>query len=59
MPTDEPIWLAPAHPEWPDRFQLEHEALEDAIGEWIVGGIHHVGSTAVSGLNAKPVIDIL
>jgi GrpB-like predicted nucleotidyltransferase (UPF0157 family) len=25
----------------------------------VVGGIHHVGSTAVPGLDAKPVIDIL
>lgn len=33
--------------------------LSDAIGEWIGGGIHHVGSTAVPGLEAKPIIDIL
>jgi GrpB-like predicted nucleotidyltransferase (UPF0157 family) len=33
--------------------------LEDAIGDWVVGGIHHVGSTAVPGLEAKPIIDIL
>lgn len=59
MPTDESIRLAPADPEWADRFQLEREALGDAIGEWVVGGIHHVGSTAVPGLDAKPVIDIL
>jgi GrpB-like predicted nucleotidyltransferase (UPF0157 family) len=29
------------------------------IGEWIVGGVHHVGSTAVPGLEAKPTVDIL
>jgi GrpB-like predicted nucleotidyltransferase (UPF0157 family) len=33
--------------------------LDRAIGAWAVGGIHHVGSTAVPGLAAKPVIDIL
>jgi GrpB-like predicted nucleotidyltransferase (UPF0157 family) len=59
MPTDEPILLVPADPEWSVRFKLEQEALEGAIGEWIVGGIHHVGSTAVPGLEAKPIIDIL
>ena len=29
------------------------------IGEWVIGGIHHVGSTAVPGLEAKPIIDVL
>jgi GrpB-like predicted nucleotidyltransferase (UPF0157 family) len=34
-------------------------AIAEAIGEWIVGDVHHVGSTAVPGLEAKPIIDIL
>lgn len=34
-------------------------AIVEAIGEWIVGDVHHVGSTAVPGLAAKPIIDIL
>lgn len=46
-------------PAWPERFRLEEAALEDAIGSWVTGGIHHVGSTAVPGMSAKPVIDIL
>jgi GrpB-like predicted nucleotidyltransferase (UPF0157 family) len=29
------------------------------MGSWVAGGIHHVGSTAVPGLDAKPIIDIL
>ena len=49
----------PSNPDWPGRFELERAALEEAVGEWIVGGIHHVGSTAVPGLEAKPIIDIL
>jgi GrpB-like predicted nucleotidyltransferase (UPF0157 family) len=59
MPSDEPIRLAPPDPGWPARFEREREALGDAIGEWVCGGIHHVGSTAVPGLAAKPIIDIL
>jgi GrpB-like predicted nucleotidyltransferase (UPF0157 family) len=59
MAPDEPIQLAPADPEWPIRFEREREALEAAIGEWVEGGVHHVGSTAVPGLEAKPIIDIL
>jgi GrpB-like predicted nucleotidyltransferase (UPF0157 family)/ribosomal protein S18 acetylase RimI-like enzyme len=56
---DEPIRLAPYDPSWPDRFDQERAALEGAIGTWATGGIHHVGSTAVPGLDAKPIIDIL
>lgn len=59
MPADEPIWLSPPDPSWPARFEQEREALEEAIGQWVEGGIHHVGSTAVPGLEAKPIIDIL
>jgi GrpB-like predicted nucleotidyltransferase (UPF0157 family) len=33
--------------------------LEASIGDWVVGGIHHVGSTAVPDLAAKPISDIL
>ncbi|MBW8060257.1 MAG: GrpB family protein [Solirubrobacterales bacterium] len=59
MPPDEPIRLSPYDPAWPARFEEERAALAEAIGEWTVGGIHHVGSTAVPGLKAKPIIDIL
>jgi GrpB-like predicted nucleotidyltransferase (UPF0157 family) len=44
---------------WPASFEAERAAIAEAIDDWIVGGIHHVGSTAVPGLEAKPVIDIL
>lgn len=59
MPADEPIRLCPYDPSWTTRFDEERVALEGAIGEWVVGGVHHVGSTAVPGLEAKPIIDIL
>jgi len=56
---DEPIQLVPPDPSWPAQFELERAALEDAIGEWARGGIHHIGSTSVPHLEAKPIIDIL
>ena len=43
---------------WPDQFQTESKALTDALAIEIVH-IHHIGSTAVPGLVAKPIIDIL
>lgn len=56
---DEAIQLAAYDPSWPDRFAEERFALDEAIGAWVTGGIHHVGSTAVTGLDAKPIVDIL
>jgi GrpB-like predicted nucleotidyltransferase (UPF0157 family) len=44
-------------PAWPELFAQERERLQEAIGEWAVA-IEHVGSTAVPGLAAKPIIDI-
>lgn len=46
-------------PAWSQQFRIEAAALESTIGSWVTGGIHHVGSTAVPGLAAKPIIDIL
>jgi GrpB-like predicted nucleotidyltransferase (UPF0157 family) len=46
-------------PEWPRRFEAERAVLEQALAVWLVGGIHHVGSTAVPGLAAKPTIDMI
>ena len=46
-------------PEWPGRFEAERALLEQALGPWLEGGIHHIGSTSIPGLAAKPVIDML
>lgn len=45
-------------PEWPEMFERERKSLEATIGAG-AGIIEHVGSTSVSGLAAKPVIDIM
>lgn len=56
---NEPVHLVDHDPGWPAMFGAESAALRERIGPWITGGIHHVGSTSVPGLPAKPVIDIL
>ncbi|MEJ7718112.1 MAG: GrpB family protein [Thermoleophilaceae bacterium] len=58
-PADEPVRVVDYDPSWPERFEAERSLLTGAVGPWVVGGIHHVGSTAVPGLPAKPVVDIL
>ncbi len=57
--SDEPIRVVPYDPSWPDKFGKEVGVLKTAIGSRMTGGIHHVGSTAVPGLEAKPIIDVL
>ena len=54
----EEVALAPYDPNWADQFQAEKRALEAALGDRVVA-VHHIGSTAIPGLAAKPVIDIL
>jgi GrpB-like predicted nucleotidyltransferase (UPF0157 family) len=46
-------------PAWPARFEEERHALACAISGYVTGTIEHVGSTAVPGLAAKAVIDIM
>ena len=43
---------------WPERYQKEALLLQRVLSD-IPVAIHHIGSTAVPGLAAKPIIDIL
>ena len=52
------IEVLPYDPEWPELYASEKEALLEKFGR-IVENIYHIGSTAVEGLVAKPIIDIL
>ena len=45
-------------PRWRLDYEKEKELIAGILGEEMVS-IHHIGSTAVEGLKAKPVIDIL
>lgn len=43
---------------WAEWYQAESAAIGAALGDY-VSGIEHFGSTAVPGLIAKPIVDIL
>jgi GrpB-like predicted nucleotidyltransferase (UPF0157 family) len=49
--------IAAYHPEWKSLFSDTASRLKRSLGDLAVR-IDHVGSTAVAGLDAKPVIDI-
>jgi GrpB-like predicted nucleotidyltransferase (UPF0157 family)/GNAT superfamily N-acetyltransferase len=52
------VRLAPHHPEWQRLFTAEAARLRAALGERALA-VEHVGSTAVAGLRAKPILDIM
>lgn len=52
------IYIVPYDPDWPTRFRREYEPLADVFRDE-PAAIEHVGSTAVPGLGAKPIIDIM
>ena len=54
-----PVVIEPYNPAWPDRFETERRLLLPILAPWLIGPIEHVGSTAVPGLQAKPIIDIM
>ena len=51
-----PIVVTSYNPDWAASFQKIKSYLQPHISDLIVD-IHHVGSTSVSGLTAKPIID--
>ncbi len=55
----EEVSIVPSDPEWPRLFEIEAENLRRRLPESLIARIEHFGSTAVPGLSAKPVIDIL
>lgn len=59
MSNEEEIHLEPYDPNWAAKFESEKLLVLDVLGSWIKGGVHHVGSTAVDGLVAKPIVDIM
>lgn len=58
MTLDEIVDIADYDPEWPGHYRSDAAELAQALSERI-GGLEHFGSTAVPGMSAKPVIDVL
>ncbi len=56
--TKPPIVIVTYDPQWPRLFQAESELIRKQIGSYLEA-LEHVGSTAVPGLGAKPIIDIM
>jgi GrpB-like predicted nucleotidyltransferase (UPF0157 family) len=57
--SEAPVYVVLYDPSWIDKYEREKALLEPLLAPWRKGPIEHVGSTAVVGLCAKPVIDVM
>lgn len=55
----EDVAVVDYNPAWPAMFRQEEAHLRTCLPQELIGRIEHFGSTAVPGLAAKPIIDML
>jgi len=53
-----PVYLVPYDDSWPRRFDEESAAIQRTLGSTVLS-VEHIGSTAIPGISAKPIIDIM
>jgi GrpB-like predicted nucleotidyltransferase (UPF0157 family) len=58
MPPPIPVELDPHDPAWAATARREAARLADALGDILVT-VHHVGSTAIPAIRAKPILDLI
>jgi|TARA_R110002072_G_scaffold62724_11_gene156774 GrpB-like predicted nucleotidyltransferase (UPF0157 family) len=54
----DPVMIAPHDPVWAEQFAAVENELRSTCGNTFTA-VHHIGSTSVPGLAAKPLIDVL
>jgi len=52
------VWLAPHDPDWARIAEAEGARLKAALGGVLIA-VHHMGSTAIPGIAAKPTMDLM
>jgi len=52
------VKLVPYDPEWAKLFQAEKVRIEEELGDQALG-VEHIGSTAIPGMDAKPILDLM
>jgi GrpB-like predicted nucleotidyltransferase (UPF0157 family) len=55
----EDVSVVPYEPAWPRMFEEEKRHLLDCLPSRLIRRIEHFGSTAIPGLAAKPIVDVL
>lgn len=57
-PPQRLIEVVPPNPDWPRQFEGEAALLKLVFGD-LLAAIHHIGSTSIPGIHAKPIIDMM
>lgn len=57
--TSEVVELVPHDPQWAERFEEEKAHLRQCLPPELVVRIEHFGSTAIAGIPAKPIVDMV
>lgn len=59
MSADQPVHVVPYDPAWPAQFADQRDRTSTLLTPWLAAAVEHIGSTAVAGMPAKPVVDVL
>lgn len=54
----EPVTVVHYHRRWPELAARECNHLDQLLADWLTGTVEHVGSTAIPGMPAKPILDL-
>jgi GrpB-like predicted nucleotidyltransferase (UPF0157 family) len=57
--ADQPVEIADYDPKWVESFAEQGTKVAAILAPWLAGAVEHIGSTAVPGMRAKPVVDVL
>jgi GrpB-like predicted nucleotidyltransferase (UPF0157 family) len=52
------VEVVPHNPRWREAFEAEAKHIAAALGANVVA-VHHIGSTAIPNIYAKPIVDLL
>jgi GrpB-like predicted nucleotidyltransferase (UPF0157 family) len=55
----EEVAVVPYEPAWPRMFEEEKRHLQNCLPQELIWRVEHFGSTAIPGLAAKPIVDVL